>query len=205
MSVRSICGAFGAVALTGAVAIVAPAHAQLPPPDESALVTVVGCLQIGGERGDDFVLSDLTAGPATSTEEASCTGSGAQAIELENEGRFGLNESMLNRWVEVTGRIEKEESDDPNNLRELYIRGFRMVPVIPRRAEAPPTVIYQQAPVAERIPEPAPLPSVRAEVGTTGVAELPRTASDLPTIALIALLSLAGAFGLHWYRAYSRG
>jgi len=203
MTVQSLCGTLSAIALTGAVAIVAPVHAQLPPPDTSADVTVVGCLQIGGERGDDYVLSDLTVGPATSTEEERCTGSGPQVIELEEESKFGLNEAMLNRWVEVTGRLEKETSDDPTNLRELEIESFRMVPVVPRQAEAAP-VTSHQPPIAERIPEPAPMPQAPTEVGTSGRVELPRTASDLPTIALIGLLSLAGAFGLHWYRVFAR-
>jgi hypothetical protein len=203
MTVQSARGALTAVALAGAVAIVAPVHAQLPPADTHALVTVVGCLQMGGKHGDEYVLSDLTAGPATSTEEANCASSGAQVIRLKRTRQFGFNDSMLNRWIEITGRLEKEESDDPNNLRELEIRSFSMVPVIPRRAEAAPSVSYQPAP-AERMPEPAPQP--RTEVGTTGVAaELPRTASGLPPVALMGLLSLAGAFGLNWYRVYARG
>jgi hypothetical protein len=210
MTIQSACGALTAVALAGAVAVVAPVHAQLPPADTHALVTVVGCLQIGGEDGDDYVLSDLTVGPATSTEEANCASSGAQVIRLERTRQFGFNDSMLNRWIEITGRLEKEESDDPSNLRELEIRSFSMVPVIPRRAEAP-TVSYQPAP-AERMPEPAPQPrteagTTRTEVGTTGVAdaELPRTASGLPSVALMGLLSFAGAFGLNRYRVYARG
>jgi hypothetical protein len=205
MTIQSACGALTAVALAVAVAIVAPVHAQLPPADTHALVTVVGCLQMGGEHGDEYVLSDLTAGPATSTEEANCASSGAtQVIRLKRTRQFGFNDSLLNRWIEITGRLEKEESDDPSNLRELEIRSFSMVPVvIPRRAEAAPSVSYQPAP-AERMPEPT--PQSRTEVGTTGVAaELPRTASGLPPVALMGLLSLAGAFGLNWYRVYARG
>ena len=68
--------------------------------------------------------------------------------------------------------------------------------------------------VAEAAPEPAPVveesriaaaaPAVQAEprpVGTSGQAELPRTASPLFLSGLLGLLSLAGATGLRLFRS----
>jgi hypothetical protein len=218
MTVRYVCSAITAIVLACAVGKVAPLQAQaggtslLPPPDQSALVTVVGCLQLGGHDGDQYVLSDLSVGLATSVPEATCRPSAnPPAIELEHEKKFGINEAMLGRWIEVSGRLEKETSDDPDTIRELHVRSFRMVPVIPPRVEAsriaPERPAESQLPAAERTPvteQAAVTPP--APVGTSGVAEerLPKTAGELPATALIALLSLAGALGLHWFRSLER-
>ena len=136
MTVRSlVCHVTTVFTLIASLVVASPARAQssgvnqLPAADESAIVTVVGCLQLGGEKGDKYVLGDVTVGPANSVTEQSCRTSGG-VIELEHEKRFGMNESMLGRWVEINGRLEKETSDDPNNLRELHVRSFRMVPVL---------------------------------------------------------------------------
>jgi LPXTG-motif cell wall-anchored protein len=203
-----------AIALIGALAQIAPVYAQgtsFPPPDESALVTAVGCLQLGGKHQDKYVLTDQTAGPATNVPEATCTPtSSAPAFRVKHDKNLGINESMLGKWIEISGRLEKEESDDPDNLREFYARSFRMVPVLPRtqitviepRPEATPPPAAQQAAVAPQAPAAEPAPE--APVGTSGEAaaekKLPRTASELPAITLIGLLSLAGSLGLRRYR-----
>jgi hypothetical protein len=212
-----------AIALIGAAAEVAPLYAQaggasaFPPSDESALVTVVGCLQRGGNHQDEYVLSDVAVGPATGMPEATCrpSSSGA-AIELEHDRRVGMNDTMLGRWVEVSGRLEKETSSTPHHLRELHVRSVRMVPVIPPRAAAttaplevtPPEqvpLIAGQTAAAE--PEPATAPQAPEPVGTSGQAQeaLPKTAGELPPVAAIVLLSLAGALALRSYRVRERG
>ena len=48
---------------------------------------------------------------------------------------------MLGRWVEISGRLESETSKDPDNLRELDVLTFKMVPVVaprPAAANLPP-------------------------------------------------------------------
>lgn len=88
---------------------------------------------------------------------------------------------MVGRWIEVTGRLE---SLDKTGLREVHVRSFRVVPVVTPTAEAAPIV----PPPEVAPPEPAPeLPAV----GTTGVAELPKTASSVPMTALLGALALA--------------
>ena len=53
-----------------------------------------------------------------------------------------LTDSMLGRWVEITGRLESETSKNPDNLRELDVLSSRMVPVVvpPTAAATPPRV-----------------------------------------------------------------
>jgi hypothetical protein len=201
-----------AIALIGAVAQIAPVYAQgtsFPPPDESALVTAVGCLQLGGKHQDKYVLTDQTAGPATNVPEATCRpSSSAPPFRVKHDKNLGINESMLGKWIEISGRLEKENSDDPENLREFYARSFRMVPVLPPprveittitpRPEAPAPAAQQAAvtPAAEPAPAEAP-------VGTSGEAakeSLPRTASPAPVITLIGLLALAGSLALRRHR-----
>ncbi len=54
---------------------------------------------------------------------------------------------MLGRWVEIGGRLEKETSKDPDNLRELDVVSFKMVPVVP---PPPPTAATVLRPGRER-------------------------------------------------------
>jgi hypothetical protein len=78
---------------------------------------------------------------------------------------------MLGRWIEVTGKLEKFEN--ALELREMNVKSFREVPVVPQRAEVAPKAL---------------------PVGTTG--ELPRTASSLPLTGLIGVIAFAGALAL---------
>jgi hypothetical protein len=41
------------------------------------------------------------------------------ALELKETSKVGMNDSMIGRWVEINGRLEKETSSNPDNLREL--------------------------------------------------------------------------------------
>jgi LPXTG-motif cell wall-anchored protein len=114
---------------------------------------------------------------------------------------------MLGQWVEVSGRLEKETSTDPDNLRELHVRSAHLVPVVPPRAAAAPPPARPSAPPAEMLPaEPEPVP-----VPTTGTLpppppkRLPKTASNMPAIGLLGLLSLAGALVLRSFRRREQG
>jgi len=105
----------------------------------------------------------------------------------------------VGHWIEVYGTLEKETHIDAHNLRELRVKSFRMVPVVPpRQAAAEPAPPQFQQPAA-----PAPDTTTRAEetpVATTGevAPTLPKTASPIPAIGLLGLLSLAGGLALRF-------
>lgn len=188
---------------------------SLLPPEQSGLITVAGCLQLGGTDGDKYLLTNPTLGPVANVPEETCNAPvDDRTLDLKDTAQHGINQSMLGRWVEINGRLEKETDTDLTNLRELEVRSFRMLPVvppppvIPPRAEAapvpetPPQAELQPTPPAER-----PAPPEEQPIGTTGVAEttLPKTASLLPAIGLLGLLSLAGGLGLRLFRSDERG
>jgi hypothetical protein len=202
MTLRYVSGAFIAIVMSCGLMTVALAEAQtqgagLPPPEESAVITLAGCLQY---HDDQYVLANPKRGPLANVPEGTCTATvDERAIDLKDTEDFGINQSMLGHWVEVNGRLERETDSDLTNLRELEIRSFRMVPVLP------PPVIISQTTEAAPAPEPPiapPEPPVEEPVGTTGVT-LPQTASPLPMLGLLGLLSLAGGLGFRFYR--SRG
>jgi hypothetical protein len=160
-------------------------------PENADPVTLVGCLQFKEGHHDDYVLMGPSVGPATSVPEATCVAAG-MTIGLEGKATHQLDESMVGRWVEISGKLEGREGH-----REVHLTSFRLVPVVvPRAAEvAPPPAIEQPAaPQAEAAP-----PQV---AGTTGIAEepkLPKTASPLPLAGSIGLLSIAGALALRMF------
>ena len=206
MTCRFVYGVMVATLSTWAVLAVAPAQAQdagLPPREESAVITVAGCLQQGGSEEAGFVLASPIRGPIASVPDGACSGPvDTQALELEDTDRHGINGSMLGMWIEINGRLEKETDDNPENLRELKVRSFRIVPVVPPQAVQ---VIEQPAPVAQEQPAPAPAPSVPEPVATTGTVDttLPKTAGPLPAIGLLGLLGLTGGLMLRWRRRSS--
>jgi hypothetical protein len=209
MTVRYVSGAVTAAVLTCAAATVALAapqrDASLLPPDQAGVVTVTGCLLPYGKDGSDYALARTTRGSVTGVAEGACSATvDARSLDLDDTDEVHFNASLLGHWVEVTGRLERETSNNPDNLRELNVRSFRMVPVIPQRTEAAP------APVAPPIEQPAALEPVTAApseaVATTGQAPpaLPKAASPLPAIELLALFSLAGGLVLR-FRRFQRG
>ena len=179
--------------------------ASLLPPDQSGVITIAGCLRPGPNHGDEdgYVLASPRRGPMGGVPESTCTAAiDDRAVELDHSLKSGINDGMLGRWIEVTGRLEKETSNNPDNLREMYVSSFRMVPVIPRRAEAaPPTAVPQLQFEQQPVPPPADTIARFEETPTT----LPRTASPLPAIGLLGLLSLGGGLVLRLYRSHQRG
>jgi hypothetical protein len=124
----------------------------------------------------------------------------ARALELDDADNRGINESLVGRWIEISGRLERETSTNPSNLRELSVRSFRLVTVVPpQRAAAPPV----PAPPPEA---PAPAPVLTLPPGApTAIAEpLPKTASPLAMIGLLGLLSISGVVGSRVYRSRAR-
>jgi hypothetical protein len=196
-------GAIAGLVMTCGILAVTPVHGQLRdggllPQEESGMITVLGCFVRGGEDGDGFLLAHPKRGPVDSVEQETCTADPSDnALDLDATRSVGMNESLTGRWIEVSGKLEKETSDNPDNLRELEVRSFRIVPVVPRIAEVPPAPIPEpQVAAAEPVIEQSPAPE---PVGTTGEA-LPQTASYAPATGLAGLILLAGALALRSWR-----
>ena len=208
MTLRCMSGAIAGTVIICGVLFVTPVHGQirdggLLPQEESGLITVLGCFLRGGDDGDGFLLAHPTRGPVESVEEETCTaGASDNALDLDDTGKLGMNESLTGRWIEISGRLEKETSRDPDNLRELEVRSFRIVPVVPRVAAAPPPAPIPEPQVAAAAPVLEEPPIADTPVGTTGQVEttLPQTASYLPTSGFAALLLLAGGLVLRSWR-----
>jgi hypothetical protein len=185
-----------AVAGIACTVTVAPAFAQLRdggilPPKESAVVTVAGCLMRGDEvRGGQqgkYVLAQPRVGPVSSVPEERCAAAaGDNALALDNPDKGNVSDAMLGRWIEISGRLERETSTNPDNLRELDVASARIVP--PQVAAAPipePPAPLPETPVATSGEIAAPLPEV-----------LPQTASRVPAIGLLGMFALVGALAV---------
>jgi len=198
MSLQHVHGAMVAVFVFGVVAV-GPAYAQrrdggLLPPEQEGQVTAVGCLLRGtAVRGgkkdkDNYVIARPRRGPVSSVPEATCTADpGADALELDNTSKTGVNDSLIGRWVEIRGKLEKETSKSPDNLRELEVAAFRLVPVVvpvPEAAPPPPPPPApapapepEPAPAAATPPAPAPAPAIEAPPAAAPAAPAPASAA----------------------------
>ena len=200
MTLRALSASLATVLLCGLNTATASAqNTTLLPAEESAVITATGCLQRAGkERNNHYILTNPRLGAVASVADGACDEPiDARAVELEDADDHGLNPTLVGHWIEINGRLERETSTNPNNLRELKVRSFRLVPVVPpQRAELPPAPL-PPAPVAEA-PAPAPPPAAPA------IAEpLPRTASPLAMIGLLGLLSSAAGLGFRMFRSRS--
>jgi hypothetical protein len=173
-------------------------------------MTIAGCYLPGGPDtglGDKsrqkIVLAKVVKGPINSVPDAECSaGLNDSALQLHRHKEAGMNEQLFGHWVEISGRLEKEQSDRRDDLREFYVRSFRVLPVVPpHRAAAPaPAPITEEivAAVIEPTPSPAPAP-----VATSGQepAPLPKTAGYGPATGLIGVLALAGCLMVRSFRS----
>ena len=167
----------------------------------------------------------MNVAPATEAENANCAASrdNGQAFELTGHSEDDLA-PYIGRRVVVNGML-KHAKHDPETvgttgeftprptdggvditgaeleLREINVESFALAPVMAARIEAP----IAPEPEPEAAPAPAPEPAPQAEPAPApapqqaAAPELPKTASPLPAIGLIGLLSLAGAFGLRLF------
>jgi hypothetical protein len=211
MILRSVFGAT-VFALAFSSVAVDPAYAQrrdgaLLPQEQDGDVTAVGCLVRGtAVRGgkDDYVLARPKRGPISSVPEASCTAdAGADALQLDNAEKGPITNAMIGKWVQISGRLEKETSKDPDDLRELDVASVRVVPVVvPRQAAATPAPAAAPAPRAYT-PPPAAAPAAAVEPAPAPAA-LPKTASPIPAVGLAGLLLLSAGLTLRTFRLRRR-
>ena len=214
MTPRSICGAIAIVVFGCGLVAAGAAQAQqrrdgnLLPQAQSGEVVVAGCLvrgsQIRGGEKERYILALPKKGPVDSVPDGSCSAdAGADALDIDNEEKGPITDAALGRWVEIRGRLERETSTNPDNLRELDVAAFRLLPVVPPRAAAAP------APAPAPAARPAPPvqvdpPAARVEPAPAAPArELPRTASPVPMVGLAGVLLLTGGLALRSFR--SRG
>jgi len=195
------------------VVTVGPAYAQrrdggLLPQETSGDVTAVGCLVRGtavrGGKKDKYTLARVKKGPVASVPEATCTvDPGADALTVDNPEKGKITDAALGRWVQITGRLEKETDKDPDNLRELDVATFKLVPVV---IPTPPAA--SPAPAARAAaPAPAPRaaePMAPAPTPTPQPKKLPKTAGQLPAIGFAGLLSFAAGLMLRSFRLRQR-
>jgi len=217
MTHKYLFGATVAVFAFGVVTV-GPAYAQrrdggLLPQETSGDVTAVGCLVRGtavrGGKKDKYALARVKKGPVASVPEATCTVEpGADALTVDNPEKGKITDAALGRWVEITGRLERETDKDPDNLRELDVATFKLVPVV---IPTPPAAAPAPAPRAAA-PAAAPAPASRAAepmapapTPTPEPKKLPKTAGQLPAIGLAGLLSLATGLMLRSFRLRQRG
>jgi hypothetical protein len=210
MILRSVFGATVVVLAFGSIAVDS-AYAQrrdgaLLPQETDGDVTAVGCLVKGtAVRGgkDDYVLARPKRGPIASVPEASCTAdAGADALQLDNAEKGPITTAMIGKWVQITGRLEKETSKDPDNLRELDVASVKLVPVViprPATAAASPSPAPAAAP-APRPYTPAPAPAASPAEPAPAPAALPKTASPIPAFGLAGLLLLSAGLALRTFR-----
>jgi len=165
----------------------------------------------------------LNVEPITETESSTnciaARGHG-QAFELKGHGEDSLK-GLVGRRVVIHGMLDHAKHDTgpvgtsgtftplPTNggpspgsdlkLREINVESFSLVPVKAAANNEPVTFGAPEPPPPAPAAEPAAQapPPEPAPQQTAAAPSLPKTASPLPTIALVGLLSLLGAGALH--------
>ena len=135
MTLRDVyCGATAAAIACGLTVVSSYAQQRdggLLPPGETGLVTVTGCLlrgnQITGGDAAKYVLANPRKAPATPTGQSCTAEPGANAVQLDNPDRARISDTMLGRWVEITGRLERETAGQSKSLRELDVEHVRLL------------------------------------------------------------------------------
>lgn len=163
-------------------------------------ITIVGCFVREVDSDGDhahYLLADAKMGPATTVGNQTCepTG-GGQMIRLKDADDVGLNQVASNRWVELFGEMGRPR--DADDQRKFEVKSFREVPLTPRpriailipQAPAPQAAVETPAAQEQAVTE---SPKPMATTGETPVMKkLPKTASELPLIALLGLFALTG-------------
>jgi hypothetical protein len=194
--------------------------------DAKQPMTVVGCLvresdyrrthklgkgALGGlGLGDEFVLVNATRVSGTSSSGAGspsvtadrCAESGTgDAYRLTGKKEDGLKR-FVGRWLEVTGTFDHERdaktAAGQTNAKlpaEIKIASFREASASASGSVASST----ETPRPSVAPPSSPAPA-STEARNESRAPLPKTASNLPLVGLIGLISLAAVAGLRLWR-----
>jgi hypothetical protein len=164
-------------------------------------ITIVGCFYREVDSDGDhahYMIADAKMGPATTVANQTCEPSGSgQLIRLKDADDTGLNQVASNRWVELYGEMGRPR--DADDQRKFEVKSFREVPLTPRPRIA---ILIQPAPPAPQAAVETPPAQEQAvtespkPMATTGETpyekKLPKTASELPLIALLGLFALTG-------------
>jgi hypothetical protein len=212
--IRSVFGAT-VVVLAMSSMYAQPASAQrrdgsLMPQDQGGNVTAVGCLLKGtAVRGgkDDYVLARPRRGPIASVPEASCSAdAGADALQLDNAEKGPITAAMIGKWVQIHGKLEKETSKDPDNLRELDVETVKVIPVVvPRPAQTASAAPAAAPAAAPRAYTASPAPAAAPAEAPVHHHTLPKTASQIPAVGLAGFFLLAAGLGLRTIRLRQQG
>jgi hypothetical protein len=213
MTIRRFAGALGSLLLTFGIGAIAPATGRAQQtvalPAEHSMVTVTGCF--GWVKHGDYVLTRPAMGATSVPQETCLVNPGDPMIKLRDDlNKNGLNKTMIGRFVTVSGTMGDEYPKHPDRLRKLKVESVSIPPVTPpvvASVHESETIMPAPAPPAVA---PAPI-IIQQPVGTTGVMKprkhLPKTASTLPLVGLIGLMSLVSGLTLHVFgqRGLRRG
>jgi len=160
-------------------------------------VTIVGCfIRTTDSDGDHatYVLSDAVPGPATTVADQNCAASGTgQLLKLKHADDVGINQLASGRWVEIYGELGRPR--DADDMRKFELKSFREVPQTPRvailipRAPAP---VVETPPAQEQAVTESPKPMATTGETPNEPKRLPKTASELPLVALLGLFAISG-------------
>lgn len=189
--------------------------------DDDTPIALIGCVQreadyrrthdlgrggvgaTGLGRDNEYVLinaSKMDAAGAVSPANVVCSFQGsAEAYELTGNREREL-EPFVGRVVQISGMLKEADTKpvgtsgnvEPTGGIDPLDQDLRLFEVNVTSFQEP-TTAAAQAPGTQPAPE-------QPAATTTGVEELPRTASPLPIAGLLGLLSLGGAFGLRMLR-----
>src|SRR5689334_22940028 len=190
MTIRRFAGAVSALLLTFGIGAIAPVNARAQAiaalPGEHSMVTLTGCF--GWIKGQSYVLTRPAMDQTTVPQETCLVNPSDPMIKLRDDlKKNGLTNTMLGRYVTVSGTMGDEYPKHPERLRKLKVESVAIPPVAPPVVAEfrEQTTITPVAPPPAVAPAPMPAP-VEQPVGTTGTMRkhLPRTASSLPLVGL---------------------
>ena len=180
--------------LAGGISIVAPRAARAQETNVSAErggpITLVGCLQTEqiGDK-EKYILAKPIQGRQVTVNEPACSvADTSDAVVLKDVDEHHLNRWPTGRWMMITGRLEGMEHNPER--RELHVKSYRVPDLTPRVAQ------FALPPDPDTIPSSIALNFEGEQpVATAGIREaLPKTATALPLVGLIGLISLFGGF-----------
>ena len=212
MTIRRFAGAVSAVLLTFGIGAIAPtigrAQTGVTLPGEHSEVTLTGCFGKIDDRG--YVLTNPTMGAVTVPQETCVISEGDPMVKLRDDvKKSGLSKTMYGRYVVVYGTMGDEYPKHPDRLRKVKVESAAIPSITPPPVARVRPQTFTPAPVTPP-PAAAPMPApVEQPVGTTGTMRkhLPKTASSLPLVGFIGLMSLLAGLTLHVFgqRSLSRG